>query len=692
VRVHSASRSPQEGMASRVLRLDGLPLRPATVRAMSGLLGEEAESAGPELRDSARGRTVWELDPGWVLAGPARGRQANPLELVANSRWWPSSLASEPVGEILDRLWRHSVFISLAARSLAREAGEADPEALARAGLVCRLGCWAMAAVEPEWLVRWWNEFDSNARRRREFAELGMTLTELGRRIAENWGCDPLVGEAAWLHRDRSLPLAEVITEHKKLGLVQEAYRWAEQTPWSIDSPAREGMPSDPRLRILIAEVQSRTGGTFGAADATAYEERMTQQNAKLRLRLAASAAVRSRSERILQAIAESKPDETLAEWGERAAKSWCAEPGITAARIVWADPAGRISRDQSETIQPTADAASPAPGDRRPPTLVLPLSIHGRIKAQLELWCDPSRREFEAENQLVDSPEWAAWQNWATNLSDRALLERRMQSLLGALRNVVETEDTRLKQEKLAALAEFAAGAGHEINNPLAVVVGRAQLLLTRSQEPESTRSLQIILDQALRAHRILRDLIFVARPPILRRRKCRPSEILQMCLRGLQGECETRGIRLINEVGDADTSMIADPEALNHLAQIVLRNAIQATPSGGKIEVRSSVHNGELVWSFSDSGKGITPTEGAHLFDPFFSGRQAGRGLGLGLPRAARFLEMAGGHVRWTSSPGHGSAFHVHLPLSGASQEGEVNEPSGPVPARNGGRAPIA
>ncbi len=93
-------------------------------------------------------------------------------------------------------------------------------------------------------------------------------------------------------------------------------------------------------------------------------------------------------------------------------------------------------------------------------------------------------------------------------------------------------------------------------------------------------------------------------------------------MCLRGFQGEFDSRGIRLIDEVSESDASMVADPEALNHLAQILLRNAIQATPNGGKIEVRSSIRDAELIWSFSDSGKGVTPTEGAHLFDPFFCG----------------------------------------------------------------------
>jgi signal transduction histidine kinase len=640
---------------------------------MMAPFAEELDATEPEAVDVPKSRAVWELDPGWIMGGLMPGQEANPLELVANSRWWPASHTSGPIGEILDRLWRHSVAISLGARSLARESGDPDPDALARAGLFCRLGWWAIAAVDPEWLARWWNEQSPNARRRRERADLGTDLSDLGRRLAEAWGCDDLVVESAWLHRDPQLPLHDVATEPKRLALVQEAYRWAEQTPWSFDGrPAREAMPSDPRLRILIAEVQSRTGGAFGAGDATIHEERMTRQNASLRLRLAASNAARSSSTRFLEALADSRTDETAQEWSERAAKSWCCEAGVTASRIVWVEPASRTVVENSEAAPRNGEAAADVPpGDRRAPSVVLPLSIHGRTKARLELWCDASQPGLE--QRLAARPEWAAWQAWATNLFDRALLERRLQATMASLRNVVETEDTRLRQQKLAALAEFAAGAGHEINNPLAVVVGRAQLLLTRSEDPESTRSLQIILDQALRAHRILRDLIFVARPPVLRRRKCRPAEILQMCLRGFQGECESRGIRLSDEIGESEATMVADPEALNHLAQILLRNAIQSTPNGGKIEVRSRIQNDELLWSFSDSGKGITPTEGAHLFDPFFSGRQAGRGLGLGLPRAARFLELAGGHVRWTSNLGHGAAFHVHLPLAEMAERGD-------------------
>ena len=238
--------------------------------------------------------------------------------------------------------------------------------------------------------------------------------------------------------------------------------------------------------------------------------------------------------------------------------------------------------------------------------------------------------------------------------------------------------------------MGEFAAGAGHELNNPLAVVVGRAQLLLARAVEPEVVRSLRIILNQAQRAHRILRDLMFIARPPAPRSRSCRPSELLASLLRDFERECSARGIRLVADLDPSSPSAWADPEALRHLGEILLRNALQATPSGGRIQVRSSSKNQELIWSFSDTGKGIGAGEGTHLFDPFYCGRQAGRGLGLGLPRAAKIVDLAGGRLRWTSNPGHETTFQVHLPLTSPlpPEQSEPDPPPSPAatPQANG------
>ncbi len=225
---------------------------------------------------------------------------------------------------------------------------------------------------------------------------------------------------------------------------------------------------------------------------------------------------------------------------------------------------------------------------------------------------------------------------------------------MAGSFREYVETADTRLEKRKLDALAEFAAGAGHELNNPLAVVVGRAQLLLTHSDDPETARSLGIILNQARRAHRILRDLMFVARPPAARCRLFRPADLLRASLRDYEAECAARGIRLAIDVDNALPEIAADPDAVRHLTEILLRNAIEATPSGGTVEVRWSLHGDELAGSVVDTGKGIGAGEAAHLFDPFYCGRQAGRGLGLGLARAARITELSGGNLSGRQLPG--------------------------------------
>jgi signal transduction histidine kinase len=214
--------------------------------------------------------------------------------------------------------------------------------------------------------------------------------------------------------------------------------------------------------------------------------------------------------------------------------------------------------------------------------------------------------------------------------------------------------------------------------------------LLLARAEDPEVERSLRIILGQAQRAHRILRDLMFVARPPAPRPRTCKPLEVLQSSLVEFERECAARGVRLLSDLDDSSPIAWADPESLRHLAEILLRNALQATPPGGRIHVRTSHEDDQFVWTFSDSGKGISPEEADHLFDPFFCGRQAGRGLGLGLPRAAKMLELAGGTLRWSSAPGQETIFRVHLPLTPPPEpEAELKAPD-PSNGRSSQRLP--
>ncbi|MDR3632907.1 MAG: ATP-binding protein [Isosphaeraceae bacterium] len=669
MRVHHPRVDSQTQLRRRLERLDALPLRPATARQVLGSLPDPALEDESADRETPKLPAAVETDPGWVLAQARETAAFDPLRLLTASPWWTSQ--SGPGADALNRLWRHAVAVQQAARRLAREAGDPDSERVAAAGLLHSLGLWSAAAVDPEWVAAWLAEESHDRRRELETRTFGAELTSLGRTLAERWGCDPLVRDAAWLHADRDGGLNRVASDPTRLAWIQDAYAWAEQTPWALFAGrSKELSAAEPRLRVLIAEVQVRCASALVEHDATPHEERLTRANARLRLQVSQLRDGVAARDRFLQAFSESSPSDVPEVWAERAGHAWCGEAGVATARVLWKG----------------LDAPAPNATERSPER-VIPLGERGQPCAEIHLWTDGTGRADGREHAPL-----GAWQAWASAVADRAGLGQRLEGVVRAYREHVERAEPAFRQAKLDALAEFAAGAGHELNNPLAVIVGRAQLLLVNENDAGRLRSLRAIIAQAQRAHRILRDLMFVARVPEPRPRICQPDEIVRNCLRDLKAEAEARGIRLAFDCGDSAVRAWADHDALRQLFETLLRNALEATSKGGKIQVTTSGDTANLRWTIHDTGRGISATEGQHLFDPFYCGRQAGRGLGLGLPRAARLVSQAGGELRWHSTPGQGSTFHVHLPLGTppkppvASAPNEREHDAGPARATNG------
>ena len=640
-------------------RLDGLPLRPVTARLVLDASDDEHDRTADAGLASPKGAGELAYDPGWALAQARIGGAFPPLELVAGRFWWPSPPGS--AGEALQRLWRHAVAVSLAVGRLAREAGDPEPERLARAGLLHGLGLWALAAIDPHRLAVWLAELDPRKRLDLERGWLGTEVSTLGRQLAERWGADPLVVDAAWLHADLESGLGACASDPGRLALVQQAYAVAEQTPWSL----RRAVPRDPGtmepgLRVLVAEVQVRCGPGFVAPDATPHEERLARSNARLRLRLARLEREQAAGDRFLTALAESDPGEGPDAWAERAGKVWCGEPGIVAARVLWnAEEERAVECRDDRAERPARQAPS-----ERPAWRIVPLADRGRPAVDVQLWKDLDGPEPSLD--LASPLALGAWRAWAAHVADHARTQARLDSVLRVHRDRLEHEESRLGKGKLNALAEFAAGAGHELNNPLAVIVGRAQLLLARETDPQASRSLRAIMGQAKRAHRILRDLMYVARPPETRPRFCQPDEVVRACLRDLTSEADARGVRLVDDPreGGPPIRTWTDPDALRHLVETLVRNALEATPRGGTVTVSVGSDAGVIRGSIQDNGRGISALEGPHLFDPFFCGRQAGRGLGLGLPRIARMIALSQGELRWHSTPGQGTLFQFTLP----------------------------
>lgn len=227
-----------------------------------------------------------------------------------------------------------------------------------------------------------------------------------------------------------------------------------------------------------------------------------------------------------------------------------------------------------------------------------------------------------------------------------------------------------RLERAKLDALKELAYGASHEINNPLANIAARAQTLVRDEADPERRRALEAIHQQALRAHEMISDLMLFARPPWLEMTAVDLAAICKQVAGELSAECARREIEIV-VAGDGLEAVTVQADAVQLAAAVkaVLTNAVEAIGRRGRIELRCRAavdEPGMAVAEIQDNGPGISAAVRPHIFDPFFSGREAGRGLGFGLSKAWRIVEQHGGRIVVESEPGGGAKFTISLPLA--------------------------
>jgi signal transduction histidine kinase len=221
------------------------------------------------------------------------------------------------------------------------------------------------------------------------------------------------------------------------------------------------------------------------------------------------------------------------------------------------------------------------------------------------------------------------------------------------------------LEREKLASLRQFAYGLSHEINNPLTNIATRAQMLLAGEQDPERRKALETINAQAFRAFEMIADLMLFAHPPALQRSKFDIRELLHELIEQHRPAAQAQLTELVlAEVPDRLPLLDADRTQLAAALSAILKNALEALRTGGAVELAAAACPTGVEFRVTDNGPGITPEIRRHLFDPFFSGREAGRGLGLGLSKAWRIAELHGGEIVVESEPGRGATFLLCIP----------------------------
>ena len=232
------------------------------------------------------------------------------------------------------------------------------------------------------------------------------------------------------------------------------------------------------------------------------------------------------------------------------------------------------------------------------------------------------------------------------------------------------------IQSEKLSAIGQLIAGVAHELNNPLASVLGFADFLSESSQTPDAlAEPIRVIQQEAQRAAGIVRNLLTFARKQGQERRRVEIGPILQRTVQLLNNQLI--GLRVEPRL-QVDLDLPAVDGNPNQLQQVFLNminngaQAIAGAERGGTVVVRARTWLDGVAVDISDDGPGIAEEHHGRVFEPFFTTKAEGEGTGLGLSISQGIIKEHGGRIVLKSSPGEGATFTIELP--GASSEPAV------------------
>lgn len=237
-------------------------------------------------------------------------------------------------------------------------------------------------------------------------------------------------------------------------------------------------------------------------------------------------------------------------------------------------------------------------------------------------------------------------------------------------------------RQEKLAALGVLAAGVAHEVRNPLTAI--KFRLFSLKGSLPEhfgDNEDLAVVHAEINRLERIVKDFLQFARPSEPDLAEVQGAQLLHAVHDLLQSELEKRSIQLRLDV-EGPATLRADRQQLQQVLINLVQNAADSIGQDGTITLRA--RNGlfsaldqsrpMVRIEVADTGKGITPDVEKRIFDPFFSTKEAGTGLGL--PIAARIVEKHGGVIQYSTQPNRGTTFVLMLPATNPNESSPASD----------------
>ena len=278
-----------------------------------------------------------------------------------------------------------------------------------------------------------------------------------------------------------------------------------------------------------------------------------------------------------------------------------------------------------------------------------------------------------------------AAVGNQIATTIDKSLLLDQTREAYDTLRL---TQEQLLQSEKMVAVGQLISGVAHELNNPLTAILGYSQLL--KSDEFTTARGtdyVEKLYKQAMRTHRIVQNLLSVARQHKPERTQAQLNHILEDTIALREYDMKLNNIRVHRDL-DPDLPMTgADPHQLQQVFLNILNNAVDAILEKGEtgdVWIRTSASRGRICVELTDSGPGVNNPH--KIFDPFYTTKPVGKGTGLGLSICYGIVKEHAGEIHVKNSPPRGATFTIYLPVAKGSAP--AGEPESQVPEAAGGR----
>jgi putative nucleotidyltransferase with HDIG domain len=637
--------------------------------------------------------------------------------------------------------WKHALAVACAARRLAeaRRDLHVDPAEAFVAGLLHDLGKVALSTVFPKAYDRAAAHANHSRRDIADFERsvLGTDHTVAGRRLAERWHLPRELRDAIWLHHLGAETLPASVAKPMLVGVVQLAdtlareqrigysgnHMFYEHSPHVAERFNFTAQQIDHVVANLVGDVVAHAQilGLGEQAPEAVYLQAITRANTelgRLNTELSASSRKLAAGARYFRAIshfdqlldATSDPPAVVAAMAAAAVVA-LQRPRVgafglrehhAAVDLCWVhDETGRGGRlaqrvpsDMQEWLSSPGDLASvavtaappslcrllePAFDDLGRATAWLVPVVHDQQLVGGVVFCSEADERGRLAPEADDLRSFVASLALALGRANAQVDARRLaDDLAQTNRQLQQAQVELLRSRTLSMIAEMAAGAAHELNGPLTVISGRAQMLTQSLQAPDVQRALELIRGKAHECSAIVSALMDFARP--------RPPTLAPVSIPELLEEVRAEWSQHA-ELGDTALELevrmtapgaaprrAADPltirgdrDQLRTVLNELISNAVDAvSTTGGSIAIRCqpSVTEGLVEISLRDTGCGMTPAVLQRAFDPFFSHRNAGRGRGLGLARAYRIIEGHGGRVWLESVAGEGTTAHVVLP----------------------------